>query len=139
MRRVTHNRNILEEAETSTSCSLQWHFEREPDSLEFSPDKPPDHCTGLVHLRSRAGFPGILPRPVKRSCISRAHVTCSSKHGKLPGICPRERKEKRMRPFQSTTAPQVASFPQQVSRWPLPLRHLHHPLPPSFPHPKPTP
>src|SRR6266567_356745 len=48
--------------------TLQWHFEREPNSLEFSSDIPSDHCTVQIHLRSRTRFPGILPRPVKRSC-----------------------------------------------------------------------
>jgi len=37
-----------------------------------------------------------------------------------------------MRPFQSTTDPQVASFLQQVSRWPLALRLLHQRVASSF-------
>src|SRR5947208_15935294 len=44
--------------------------------------------------------------------------------GKLPGVRPIS-KEKRMRPFQSTTDPQLQPFLQQVSGWPLALRHLH--------------
>ena len=42
-----------------------------------------------------------------------------------------------MRPFQSTTQPQVASFLQQVSRWPLALRALHQRLASCFARPEP--
>ncbi len=42
-----------------------------------------------------------------------------------------------MRPFQSTTAPQVASFPEQVSRWPLALRQLHQRIAAYFARPEP--
>ncbi len=42
-----------------------------------------------------------------------------------------------MRPFQSTTDPQVASFPEQVSRWPLALRQLHQRIAAFFARPEP--
>ncbi len=42
-----------------------------------------------------------------------------------------------MRPFQSTTDPQVASFPEQVSRWPLALRQLHQRIAAYFARPEP--
>lgn len=42
-----------------------------------------------------------------------------------------------MRPFQSTTEPQVASFLQQVSGWPLALRQLHQRLAACFARPEP--
>src|SRR5450755_751591 len=47
------------------------------------------------------------------------------------------RKEKRMRPFQSTTDPHVASFPEPVSCWPLALRQLHQRIEPYFARPEP--
>jgi SRSO17 transposase len=42
-----------------------------------------------------------------------------------------------MRPFQSTTEPQVASFLQQVCRWPLALRALHQSIASCFARPEP--
>ena len=56
--------------------------------------------------------------------------------GKLPGVCPIS-KEKRMRPFQSTTDPQLQAFLQQVSRWPLALRDLHQRIAACFARPEP--
>src|SRR5437660_1596772 len=47
------------------------------------------------------------------------------------------RKEKRMRPFQSTTGPQVAPFPEHVSCWPLALRQLHQRIATYFARPEP--
>ncbi|TME00708.1 MAG: IS701 family transposase [Chloroflexi bacterium] len=58
------------------------------------------------------------------------------KEWKTPSSLP-QRKEKRMRPFQSTTDPQVASFPEQVSRWPLALRQLHQRIAAFFARPEP--
>src|SRR5579885_1710578 len=42
-----------------------------------------------------------------------------------------------MRPFQSTTAVQQASFLQQINRWPLALRHLHQRIASCFARPQP--
>ena len=42
-----------------------------------------------------------------------------------------------MRPFQSTTEPQLASFLQQVCGWPLALRHLHQRIAACFARPEP--
>src|SRR5213078_5090687 len=42
-----------------------------------------------------------------------------------------------MSPFQSTTDLQVASFLQQVSRWPLALRQLHQRIAACFARPEP--
>src|SRR5437016_2871604 len=56
--------------------------------------------------------------------------------GKLPGVCPIS-KEKRMRPLQSTTDPQLQAFLQQVSRWPLALRALHQRIAVCFARPEP--
>ena len=42
-----------------------------------------------------------------------------------------------MRPFQSTTDPQVASFPEPMSCWPLALRQLHQRIEPYFARPEP--
>src|SRR5437660_6733466 len=47
------------------------------------------------------------------------------------------RKEKRMRPFQSTTGPQVAPLPEHVSCWPLALRQLHQRIATYFARPEP--
>src|SRR2546423_14994029 len=42
-----------------------------------------------------------------------------------------------MRPFQSTTDPQLQPFLQQVSGWPLALRHLHQRIAACFTPPEP--
>src|SRR5437588_7908754 len=42
-----------------------------------------------------------------------------------------------MRPFQSTTDPQLQPFLQQVSSWPLALRHLHQRIAACFTRPEP--
>ena len=42
-----------------------------------------------------------------------------------------------MRPFQSTTGPQVAPFPEHVSCWPLALRQLHQRIATYFARPEP--
>src|SRR5256885_4604229 len=42
-----------------------------------------------------------------------------------------------MRPFQSTTDPQLQPFLQQVSGWPLALRHLHQRIAACFTRPEP--
>src|SRR5437588_5711850 len=47
------------------------------------------------------------------------------------------RKEKRMRPLQSTTPPHFPPFLQQVNRWPWALRQLHQRLTPYFARPEP--
>src|SRR6266851_4747260 len=55
---------------------LQWHFRREPNSLEFSPFLHLCFPSETFKIEKRTKFPGIFLRSAKTSCHSRVDVTC---------------------------------------------------------------